>query len=417
MPDRLESRLRWLFLGLAAIFAFAGSCFLFLPDGTVHAVSRLGALFGYAEPPGAPLRFWLGLGVAYMMLVTILALQIGRAPRRNAQLMPILAAGKATSALTCLGFYLRQPSPAGDRVFIYLANFLIDGSLVLIVAAAWGVLWLAPVPGARTVERDRSILAALLDTLIPGGGPFPLGGADDEISASVSRYFRELDRRGETALRLLLRTLEWSSLLLAGGRFSRLTPAARERFLARLARSRVAVARHLSTAMKLVVTMRFYGDPRAERAIGYDSEYVRGRLFAGPNREAHAARLGGAGGPALAPSTVLLAAGNGAAAEDGLSRRAVLARASQALESSGGEALEVPLEPELDLGSPLDLAGRRATGPKGASRRESPAAHPAKRGDGAARGEPDEEGWTTGKSDMKQRPLTIVRGSGGPTRL
>ena len=405
-----------MFLGLAATFAFAGSCFLFLPDGTVHAVSRVGALFGYAEPPGAPLRFWLGLGVAYMMLVTILALQIGRAPRRNAQLMPILAAGKATSALTCLGFYLRQPSPAGDRVFIYLANFLVDGSLVLIVVAAWGALWLAPVPGARTVERDRSILAALLDTLIPGGGPFPLGGADDAISASVSRYFRELDWRGETAFRLLLRTLEWSSLLLAGGRFSRLSPARRERLLARLARSRISAARHLSTAIKLVVTMRFYGDPRAERAIGYDGEYVRGRLLAGPNREAHAARLDGAGRAALAPGAIRLAGGDGAAAEDGLSRRAVLERASQALEAAGGEALEVPLEPELDLGSPLDLADRPPAGPRVVPRRESPA-RPAESGDGAARVEPDEEGWTTGKSDVKQRPLTIVRGSGGPTRL
>ena len=362
MPDRLESRLRWLFLGLAAVFAFAGASFLFLPDATVRAVSKVGELVGYAEPPGAPLRFWLSLGVAYMMLVTILALKIGRAPRRNAHLMPILAAGKATSSLTCLAFYLWEPLPTGERVFIYLANFLIDGSLVLIVVAAWTVLWLAPVAGALTVERDRRILAALLDSLVPSGGPFPLGAADGQVSASVSRYFRQLDPRGETALRLMLRALEWSSLVLARGRFTGLAPPARERLLARLARSRFAVARHLSTATKLVVTMRFYTDERAQRAIGYDTEYVRGRLLAGPNREAHAARLSGTRVAGPAPGGELQAIDDGAATEDGLSRRAVLERLSSAEERMDAEALEVPLEPELDLGLPPASVVRGSSG-------------------------------------------------------
>src|SRR5436309_2883393 len=81
------------------------------------------------------LRFWLSLAVAYMVLVTLLAAEIARDPRARVHLMPILAAGKATSSLTCLGYFV-----ASSPTFVYLLNALVDGSLALIVLAAWAVV-------------------------------------------------------------------------------------------------------------------------------------------------------------------------------------------------------------------------------------------------------------------------------------
>src|SRR5262249_12427478 len=152
-----------------------------VPDAVVHLVTSLGAIFGYAEPPDSPMRFWLALAVAYMVVVTWLAAAIARAPRANAHLMPILAAGKATSALLCLAFFVWQPLASGERVFIYLANFVVDASLVAVVATSAVALWLSSAPGERSVAGDRRLLDALLETLVPRGGPFALGGSDERV--------------------------------------------------------------------------------------------------------------------------------------------------------------------------------------------------------------------------------------------
>src|SRR5690348_17437671 len=105
MPDSLQSALRLLFAGLATAFATTGLLFFLFPDGTVRALNAAGRPLGFPDAPPSALRFWLSLGLAYMVLVTILAATIARDPRRHGALMPILAAGKATSSLTCLGYF------------------------------------------------------------------------------------------------------------------------------------------------------------------------------------------------------------------------------------------------------------------------------------------------------------------------
>jgi hypothetical protein len=142
-----------------------------------------------------------------------------------------------------------------------------------------------------TAARDTQILNALLEAMVPTGGPFALGASDPAVAARFVDYVRSQHRSGGTALRILLRCLEWSSAVLRGSRFTRLEPEAREAFLASLAQSRVALPRHQSAALKLTVMLHFYSDPRVEAAIGYDRDYLRGKLRAGPNRDAHLMRI------------------------------------------------------------------------------------------------------------------------------
>jgi hypothetical protein len=288
MPEPVARALRTLFAALAAAFATTGLVFLLFPDGTIRALDAVGRPLGFPNAPASELRFWLSLAVAYMVLVTLLAAAIARDPRGRAHMMPILAAGKATSSLTCLGYFVAS-SPA----FVYLANFLVDGSLALLVIGAWGVARAADDAGA---ERHATLLRAVLDALVPRGGPFPTGAADTDLDAQLVRYFDSLHRLGPVGLRLLLLAVEYGAVVFDRTRpFSRLDPAARERALAAWETSRLGFRRQLIASLKLLALMHFYEHPDAWAGVGYDDAHLRGKLLAGPNAMHHAARLGAAG--------------------------------------------------------------------------------------------------------------------------
>lgn len=118
---------------LAASFLVVGVLFLALPSQVAEVLTDLGAGLGsFAEPPDTGLRLWLTLAFAYMVLISAICLVAQADTVRYRHLMLLLAVGKATSSLTALGFFLFS-----EDVFIYLLNFVVDGSLVL--AALW--LW------------------------------------------------------------------------------------------------------------------------------------------------------------------------------------------------------------------------------------------------------------------------------------
>ena len=281
----LDRSLRLLFTTLAAAFALTGLLFFLFPDGTVRVLNAAGRPLGFPPAPTSDLRFWLSLGVAYMVLVTLLAAAIARDPAGRAHMMPILAAGKATSSLTCLGYFV-----ASTPAFIYLANFLVDGTLALIVLAAWAAVQVVSETGAR---RDVARLRAVLDTLVPRGGAFALGAADTDVDDVLARYFARLHPLGPAGLRLLLLAIEYGAVVFEGTRpFSRLDPAAREHALAAWETSRLGFRRQILESLKLLGLMHFYERPEVWPGIGYDDAHLRGKLLAGPNARHHAARLG-----------------------------------------------------------------------------------------------------------------------------
>ena len=281
----VDRALRIFFAALAAAFAGTGLLFFFFPDGTIAALNAAGHPFGFPPAPASALRFWLSLGLAYMVLVTLLAAEIARDPRGRAHLMPILAAGKATSSLTCLGYFVgTQPA------FVYLTNALVDGSIAVAVLAAHAVVWATDEAGAA---RDAARLRGVLEALVPSGGAFPTGAADTDVDAALTRYFGSLHPLGPAGLRVLLGAIEYGAVVFERTRpFSRLDAAARERALAAWERSRLAPRRQLLASLKLVALMHFYERPDVWREIGYDDAHLRERLLAGPNATAHAARLG-----------------------------------------------------------------------------------------------------------------------------
>jgi hypothetical protein len=121
--------------GLALTFAVVGILFIATPDGVLHRMDQVGDWFGdFATAPRTEEKMWLGLAFAYMTVITGIALLVSTDVARYRPLLLVLAAGKAASSLTTGAYFFFD-----DDVFIYLANFLVDGSLVLVALGCWSL--------------------------------------------------------------------------------------------------------------------------------------------------------------------------------------------------------------------------------------------------------------------------------------
>jgi hypothetical protein len=172
---RAERIVVWTMRLLAAAFAVTGILFIAVPDGVIDALDDVGAELGdFAAGPGSDQRLWLGLAFAYMVLITGIALLVQSDVVRFRPLLLLLAAGKAASSLTAGAFFV-----AGEDVFAYLVNFVVDGSLVAVALWCWAI--------AGRVERaapDR----VRPEAPAPGAGSAesPPGGAEERARAPAA---------------------------------------------------------------------------------------------------------------------------------------------------------------------------------------------------------------------------------------
>lgn len=287
---RGERAITLIFQILAATFALVGSIFLLFPNGTVRTINAVGSIFRVFPPaPQSELRFWVSLAVSYMALVTVLAWLIQRDPRRYRHLMPVLAVGKFSSSFTCLLFFVFS-SPA----FLYLLNFLVDGSITLIALGCYAWLGLeeraaqeGPLSGT-----DALMLETLVDALLPAGGAFAVGARDTPVSSELQAYFCKMLPGGPITLALMLRALNYGPLLFGPrpARFVSLSADDRQAYLAGFERARFAPRRQLIAALKLVTMLHFYDYPQVQQAIHHDGSYLRDKLLAGPNAAYHRLR-------------------------------------------------------------------------------------------------------------------------------
>src|SRR5262249_12368512 len=184
MPTLPDRPLRLLFTAFAAAFAGTGFLFFCFPDGTIRTLNAAGGLVGFPPAPPSDLRFWLSLAAADLVLVTLRPAAIARAPRGRSHLMPILAAGKATSSLTCVGYFV-----ASEAAFVYLLNALVDGSLALMTLGAW--VWVQ-LTSEAAAARDPALLRAGLDALVPLSAALATGAAGIDVHQALHRFFASL---------------------------------------------------------------------------------------------------------------------------------------------------------------------------------------------------------------------------------
>ncbi|MFI5028895.1 MAG: hypothetical protein ACHQCF_07955 [Solirubrobacterales bacterium] len=121
---------------LAISFAVVGILFIATPSGVLNTISNLGDdLGGFVRAPHGTEQLWLGLAFSYMVVITGICLIAQMDVVRYRPLLLLLALGKVSSSLSALGFYLFD-----QHVFIYLLNFLVDGSLVLVALWLWSLI-------------------------------------------------------------------------------------------------------------------------------------------------------------------------------------------------------------------------------------------------------------------------------------
>lgn len=118
---------------LALTFAVVGILFIAVPSGVLDTISDVGEWFGNTtRAPHTQEDLWLALAFAYMVVITGICLVAQADPVRYRPLMLVLAAGKTASSLGSLAFFI-----VDEQVFIYLLNFLVDGSLVFVALGLW----------------------------------------------------------------------------------------------------------------------------------------------------------------------------------------------------------------------------------------------------------------------------------------
>jgi hypothetical protein len=121
---------------LAVTFAVVGVLFIATPDGVIGTLDDVGNWLGsFPDGPPTDEKFWLALGFAYMTVIAGLAWVISLDPQRYRPMLLVLAAGKTASSLAAGAFFVFD-----REVFIYLANFVVDASLVGVALGCWAVL-------------------------------------------------------------------------------------------------------------------------------------------------------------------------------------------------------------------------------------------------------------------------------------
>ena len=134
-PARAEGLVVLTLRLLAATFAVVGILFIVTPNGVLGRIDDVGNWIGsFHTAPQSDEKLWLALGFAYMTVITGIALLVSTDVGRFRPFLLVLAAGKAASSLAAGAFFV-----FGDDVFIYLLNFLVDGSLALLVLGCWVV--------------------------------------------------------------------------------------------------------------------------------------------------------------------------------------------------------------------------------------------------------------------------------------
>jgi hypothetical protein len=124
---------------------------------------------------------------------------------------------------------------------------------------------------SNLTARERRIMQAFAETLMPRGGPFPIGAADMDACDYLDRMLGEQDAIVRRAMRYLIHQWNWLPVLyLRSGRtFLGMSEDGRLRFMDWLAEDRFFIRRINVMMFKFLLSISLYGDPRVEAALGY----------------------------------------------------------------------------------------------------------------------------------------------------
>lgn len=110
-------------LAMLIVFSLVGILFLTMPAGVLGFFNSLSVGLGLGTAPTQVSYFYLGLAVAYMVLVSALAFLMFRHPT-NHYFPLLLAVGKLSSSVLSLAMFL-----LAQWSLILVTNFVVDGAI------------------------------------------------------------------------------------------------------------------------------------------------------------------------------------------------------------------------------------------------------------------------------------------------
>ena len=252
-------------VGLMWSFIIVGALFFIIPDGVAGFLNSVGSALGdFEDAPMIGFRLWLSLGTAYMVLVSILAYMIQKDLRGNRNLLLVLAAGKATSSITCLHFYIFSADAFG-----YLLNFLVDGSIALMCIAFYRML--DPIKLESTGEealaegtKARTVLKSVLSVLVQE--------EEQTLDARLAEFLVRIDTRVPAALVPVLYIIEYGPYLWgpARCRFTRLSPQEQESYIEGFLKSSFYPRYMVLYPIRFLATLVFYDVEGNAVELGYE---------------------------------------------------------------------------------------------------------------------------------------------------
>lgn len=151
-------------------------------------------------------------------------------------------------------------------------RLLLQGGITLgaSIACGAGLRLDVPAPGAFVLSvEELQVVRALAEVMFPGK-PLPKDGIEAKVAEGVDRLlFEYLGDPHSSALRYVLRAVEWGTLASRGARFSALSPDVRAQVLDRWADPTVLPRRVALDGLKLLMGMAYFRDPAILDAIGW----------------------------------------------------------------------------------------------------------------------------------------------------
>lgn len=131
--------------------------------------------------------------------------------------------------------------------------------------------------------REYAIINAVAERLLGAAGAIGSEPNQIDVGANVDAAVAAWDNEAQGQLRTMLRVFEHGTYLfdLRRKRFTRLTVAEQDQYLAGWMNSTLGVRRVVFRALKLLVAVGFYREPLAWTRIGYDGPWL-GRVDATP---------------------------------------------------------------------------------------------------------------------------------------
>jgi hypothetical protein len=118
-------------------------------------------------------------------------------------------------------------------------------------------------------KSNARILNSIMDAVIPANGPFPAGASDFNLLDAAEKLIQSYDPAIKGVIPLMLRYVQYSSILHTGKLFTSLSPVMASEFLDKMEKSLFWYRRMVALFFKLITTLCFYEIDKVTAQIGY----------------------------------------------------------------------------------------------------------------------------------------------------